>query len=616
MDSAADNRIRFNGFEFRTDAEQLFRRGVLVELQPKPAAILALLLERPSELVTREEIARRIWPDRIVDFDQRISTSIKQVRRALGDDPAKPIYIETVPRKGYRFIAPVESGSEAGSIKTASLFHLSGGAGRATGIALAVMALAFIAVFYAALKPQVNRATRTETGVSRQLLLVLPGIAENEDDIALATGLTEEILARLTRIRPQTLGVIARTTARQFDDTPRSLDRAQKELNVAYVLETAIRGNGTEKQATLDLVRLGDKTQLWSDAYNLSTDDWVSVRDGVARHVAQALQLRLSRAMTEDNAARLVNSKAFNTYLTGRSYLSRFGSQGLQQATRYFEQAIAADSQFAPAYAALASAYMSQPGKLAQARVVLDRALTLDPELAAAYEVLGEMRLWHDKDFDGARAALERALELEPGRSSARIAYANYLSVTSQAGEAIRQAAMARKLDPLSAAVFGRMGWVYLYANRPDLAIPECERALELNLGNAYYALIANDCLVHAHNQLGNRSATIEPMLRVMKLYGTGDPREEQIKTVDSLEEKARIYWSWRIDAMSRFSAYVDAAKAYMELGDYEGALTSLEQALEKNSGGLAFLNVDPAWKPLRKMPRFQRIVHGVFAEK
>ena len=574
-----------------------------------PAAILALLLEHPGELVTRDQIVQRIWPDRVVDYQQRISTSIKQIREALGDDRAQPECIETIPRKGYRFIGPVQANQERPY--SAPLIQKLSQPRNALTLVLTVSVLVLLVVSISRLV-QMPDTGGGQTAVSLRLLLVLPGAAEQEEDVPLISGLTHEITSRLTRNRPQSIGVIAQATAAHFDASPMSLERASRDLNVYYVVDTVLRGSGDSRQSTISLIRLRDKTQLWSKTYRLT--DWPIVQDDVAMNVAEALSLRLSRAMSEDRATDLVNSQAFNDYLTGRSYLNRFAAGGRAKAIEYFERAIAADNTFAPAYAALADSYWKSRRNMDLARAAIDRALALNPELAEAHEVLAEMSLFIDKDFDSARTGFQRAIALEPGRSSARLGYATYLSAVGEFDEAAEQAAIARSLDPLSGAVFGEIGWFYLHANRPDAAIPACQRALELNQGNAYHGLIANDCLVLAHRLLGQPELAVEPALRVMNLYGDGDPRIEAARLSTSFIDALHIYWSWRIDAMRRFEdVEVDIAKAYVAMGDYNNAIATLDQALAQNSAALVFIDTDPSWAPLRHMARFKRISAAVF---
>jgi TolB-like protein/DNA-binding winged helix-turn-helix (wHTH) protein len=361
--------LRFSVFEVDLRTRELRKQGLKVKLHGQPIQVLAMLLERPGELVTREEIREKLWPgDTFIDFEHSVNSSIKRLREALGDDPAAPRFIETLPRHGYRFIAPVEGGAtqELPLPTTGPVAMRESRLRRHWVVAVACgLVVAVVAVLFgfnvAGLRDRVLRAERTarEPPLPIQSIAVLPfeNLSGDPGQEYFADGMTEELITNLGKI--SALRVISRTSVMQYKRTRKSLPQIARELNVDSILEGTVLPSGGRVRITANLLHAPTDRHLWAEVYERDLRDILALQSEVARAIADEIKAK----MTPDVQARLarahaVNPEAYEAYLKGTTILDNWTEESCQSAIKYFERAIQRDPGFAPAFAGLADAYV------------------------------------------------------------------------------------------------------------------------------------------------------------------------------------------------------------------------------------------------------------------
>jgi TolB-like protein/DNA-binding winged helix-turn-helix (wHTH) protein/Tfp pilus assembly protein PilF len=609
--------LRFGAFELELSSGELRRSGVLVHLQQQPAKVLALLARRSGELVTREEIQREVWGETFVDFEQGLNYCVKQIRSALGDQADTPRYLETLPRRGYRFLAPVEGIGEAPQPDPPSepprpRTESRARPGRMTILVAAALLLVVVVGAALARRPAVPPPARV-------MLVVLPfeNLSGDPAQEFLSDGLTEELTTALARLRPERLAVIARTSANVYKKTGKAVDEIGRELGVDYLVEGSVRREGDRLRVAAQLVRATDQTHLWAESYDRPAADTLALQDDVARRVVAALEGRLLAEPAAGSRASLPKpAAAYDAYLKARYELARRIPPDAEQAsppasTAAFEQAIALDPAFAPAWAGLASAAVASvdSGTLApsdgfeRARTAATKALALDETLAEAHVALAAVALYHDWRLGEAGAHYERALALDPGRAASHHAYAGFLSAQGRHDEAIAAMETARRLDPLSAAVNGDVGWYFYMARRYDEAIACYRRTLKLEPGLRWVRAF----LVDALGRAGKWSEARDEALVVLQRPGLPADELERVRRLPA-HEAVREFWratARRAERSNRPDAEFIAVR-HAQLGDGERALEWLRRAVELRSRWLiALLGSDPAFDPWRSDARF-----------
>ena len=411
--------MRFGTFELNVRSRELRSGGVCVRLQEQPLEILRLMLERPGEVVTREELRQRLWPEgTFVDFEHSLNAAIKRLRAALGDDADKPTFIETVPRRGYRFIGsvPGRSGSSAAA---------------------------------ASASPRVR-------------LVVLPfsNLSDDSSQEYFSDGLTEELIAQLGPLCRGQVGIIARWSSMFFKGSLQRAREIGEALSAEYLLEGSTRRDGSRVRITARLVEAATEAHLWSETYERSTADWLSVQADVAGRVARSLMRELvppARAVVAPRD----HPVAYQAYLKGRYHWARPGDIGLDEALRCFSEAVTEAPTFAAALGRARRAYASPAPStyhelprvaLAAARESASRALAIDPTVSEAHAVMGDIKRVLDADWVAAEASYAEALALNPSNEAALRSYGLMLALESRYAEALDCVDRARELDPLCLA--------------------------------------------------------------------------------------------------------------------------------------------------------------------
>jgi len=573
--SPAVETVTFGVFELDLRAGELRKRGMRVRLQEKPFQILAALLRRPGEVVTREELRHRLWPsDTFVEFDRSLNTGLSKLREALGDSAENPRFIETLPRRGYRFIAPV------GQPKTALQQD------------------------------------------ARKMLAVLPfeNLSGDSDQEYFADGLTEELISQLGQINPRRLGVIARTSASHLKGTKKSIKEIAGDLNVGYVLEGSVRREGSRVRIAAQLITAQDQTHLWSSTYDRELGDILSVQQDVASRVGAALALELlpghsARAVAADPAAH-------EAYLRGRFFWGQRREEALTKAISYFEQAVAIDPQCALAYSGLSDCYCLlcwfgalAPGEAGpRAAAAAARALELENSRCEAHASLALVRFWYEWDWKGAEEEFLRAIELNPSYATAHQWYASFLNSMGRGEEAQAELSLARQSDPLSLIISMTAADPLYYGRQFDGAIEHLRAILDLEprFSPAWFNL------GRALTQHGKHHEAIAAFQKAVEYSGNreGYPALAHAHARAGNTAEARIILNEMTkNTETRALAAPLIAQIYLGLGERDQAMEWLMRGVEERSFWITMLKVDPIYDDLRKDQRFRDLLKRIALE-
>src|SRR5271157_39253 len=631
--------FNFGTFEVDLRLRELRKQGLKVKLQDKPLMVLALLLEQAGEIVTREDLRRRLWPsDTFVDFDANLNTTLNKLRRALGDSADNPRFIETLPRHGYRFIAPVEAvaaGTEpkvaaTGTIpppQATSLVPAGSPARqrlwdwmRSHAVAASAIMLAVIVLVLLTIKWTVVRQSRRAT--EKTMLLVLPfeDLSGDSGQEYFADGLTDAMITELGHLRPDRLGVIARTSAMQYKHSGKRLRDIARDVGVDYVLEGSVMRAAGGVRVTARLIQSSDQTELWTESYERATPDVLALQRDVVDRIAHSLAIELlPRGNAPGGRAAAVNPEAYEAYLKGRYYWNKRTADGLQKGLGYFQQAIQIDPRYAQAYAGLAESYLVAAGwedwmgpwheAIPKAREAAKKALELDSSLGSAHASLAYI-IWEDElDWRRAEEEFKRAIELDPGYATAHQWYAEFLAAMGRPQEALAESMTARRLDPLSLIINAEVGYIYYYARKYDETIDACRKTLEMDTNFPP----AHVFLSWAYVQKGLEKEAVEERERALVLQGM-----DKEKAAGFSRAYARGGLSaarrWALEQMGpQGSEYVTpygAAVLCAGLRERDQAFYWLEESIRRHDTGLRWIKVDPKLDPLRSDPRFDSLLH------
>ncbi len=618
-------RIRFGVFAVDVRAGELRKQGTRVKLQERPFQLLVALLERPGEVVTREELRLRLWPDgTYVDFDHSISSSINKLRTALNDSASTPRYVETVGRRGYRFIYPVSPAvPDPGNVivpfpssaKTAVVSRPRSVQVLAI-FSAAILVTAVVAVFLPI------RRSQPETGTIRSIaVLPLKNLSSDPQQEYFSEGLTEELLTRLASLHQ--LRVISHTSVMQYKDSTKSIPQIARELNVDAIVEGTVLRDQGHVRITAELIEAATDRHIWAESYQRDERDILYLQSEVTRDIAQNIRLSLDPGDRERLAVlRTTDPQAHDDYLRGRFHWSRRTIGQLKMAIQYFERAIARDPDYAPAYAGLAdcylllSGYSLAPGTtfVAQAHRATEKALALDPNLAEAHTSLALLLEQYDWDWQGAEKEFRRAIDLDPNYATAHHWYAEYLMFQGRFAEAFAESEKARQLDPQSLIIASDHGAILLFSRQYDRAIQQFREVLaaDPDFPRAHLVIFAyvqkgmfKQALTEIETWRGLEPGPSRDMFLVYIYAHTGRVAEARA-VLAQLETYERTH-------------VVDASPlvyAYLAIGDKEKAFTALEKAFEQRSNCLSALKVDPVYDPLRGDSRFHDLLHRVHLDQ
>ncbi len=564
--------VRFGLFEVDLRAGELRKQGVKIKLQEQPFQILTMLIEHPGEVVTREELRSRLWPsDTFVDFDHSLNKAINKLREALGDAAENPRFVETLPRRGYRFLAPLDGTRE-------DLPKRSG-------------PIDSIAVF-----PFANPSGDPDT---EYLAVGIPGSIIHS-------------LSRLPNLRVIPGGTLSSIAEQEMD--PQSIGR---KLGVRAVLVGRIWQRTDKLRLHVDLLDTANAEELWGDQYDRNLTELFAVQDEISREVSQNLRLK----MTGEDKSRLTrryteNIEAYQLYVRARRWCEKRSVEGFRRGIEYLNQAIQKDPEYALAHAELAQCisvpcyYGSVDPHIAypKARAAALRALEIDPNLAEGHEVLATVLQGYDWDWAGAEKEYQRAIELNPNYAIAHYHYSYHLSVLGRFEEAIREATEALSRDPMSALLNAGLAFVLLHARKFDWCVEQAHTTIEvdpnmtlsyLTLGTAYEQKgMYREAIAAYEKGISLGGAVLIQTAFMGHVHGTSGDHARAWEILHQLQELSKTSY------VPSFNSYI----VYDGLGERELAIESLQKACENRDTHLIFIKVWPQFDRFRDDPRFQEV--------
>ena len=566
--------IQFGRFELDPANFELRRDGRRVKLDRKPLELLILLASRPGMLVAHEEAVHCVWGKRaVIEFDSALYTAVRKIRRALGDKSSRPRIVETVARKGYRFIAVAAERARRAAV------------------------------------PQEDGDPR------RKMLAVLPlqNLSGDPRHDYFSDGLTEDLIGELGSFSPRELGVIARTSVMRYKGNRTSAARIGADLGVEYLIEGSARHERGRVCIALQLVRTRDQTLMWADRYERPVNDMMQIQAEVARSVADRIRLKLAvgpRFLVNTDPA------VYDLYLRARFLCELRTAPAQRRAIRLFESALRRDPNYAPAWAGLASCYAMQAitsdvrprNSFPLAREASERALAIESTLPEALVARGMTKFWFDWQWDAAEKDFRAAAERNPSNPAAPMFLAHLQSNLARHDSAISGIRAGRRLDPI-APIMSTHEAHFLYNAR---RYQEAEEPLRRSLDLAPRFWVAH---IVAGKILGMRGRSREATEEFSKAhsYSNGNTEAVGLKgftlgASGSNTEARRVLRALQARARRRYVPPVHLALVHLGLGEHEGALDALEQAVDERDVRLTFLAIEPRWAPLLNAPRFESV--------
>jgi TolB-like protein/DNA-binding winged helix-turn-helix (wHTH) protein/Tfp pilus assembly protein PilF len=656
------SRVRFSVFEVDLRRGELRKHGLKLKLHGQPFQILAMLLQHPGELVTREEIRERLWPrNTFVDFEHSVNTSIKRLREVLGDNATSPCFIETLPRHGYRFIAPIEilgselhSNASGETLLSPDAENPSAEAGLASALnngengllglrrnsrghavpetaesrqrrrdrvwvpLLAAVAVGgLLAVLFAgSLRDYLSSRLAPPPKIESIAVLPLENLSHDSEQDYFADGMTDELITNLGKI--EALRVVSRTSVMHYKGTKRTVPEIAKELNVDALVEGTVLRTGDRVRITVNLLNAKTDRHIWAESYERDLRDVLSLQDELARTIAEEIRIKLTaQEMARLSGSPTVSPEAYRLYLQARYHCYRRTLPGFGKSIQLFQRALADDPGYASAYAGLAECYGLLPfygggsprDVFPKAKAAALKAVELNDSLAEAHAALGFVLLYGDWDWTGAERELRRAIELNPSYPTSHHWYAEYLSAMGRHDEAVAEVRRAQELDPLSALMLAIGAEIYTNARRYDECIDDSKRALELDPNFALAHENFAGCLLQKNLY---KEAGAEYMeagriwgssdSEVMSLgYALSGRRADAIRTLE--RSKADLDFPVR-NSIIEARICLDA-----NLCTKGEILDWLEKDYREHEAYMPFLNVHPAFDPLRSDSRFKDLI-------
>jgi DNA-binding winged helix-turn-helix (wHTH) protein/TolB-like protein/Flp pilus assembly protein TadD len=637
----------FGPFQIDKLNHVLLRDGETLPLKPKVFDTLLLLVENRGRVLDKDELLTRLWPDTVVE-ESNLSQNVYLLRKVLGEEPRGEAYIETMPKRGYRFVASVNEVEGAGTdlipeepaglrlgiekdetkmapkyaaeaaqamqekALAASRWEKQASSWRLSALAVAGFLLVFgmASVFYVWIA---NKSKSVESRAPIKSIAVLPfkSLGTDPGDDYLGLGMADTLITRLSSVNQ----IVVRETSavRKFTSPNQDPVAAGRELKVDAVLEASIQRAGDRVRVTLRLVSVKDGSSLWTRIVDEQVNDPFAVQDRVAEQVAQALLPRMTGEEKSLVAKHYTeNGEAYRLYMLGRYRGNRSTVEDWKKAIEYFNAATDKDPNYALAYTGLANMYLSliadslipKAEAIPKAKQAAMTALRLDDSLAEAHVSAGRIKTYYDWDWTGAEREFMRAIELNPNSGDAHREYAAYLTNIGRSEQAIAEAKRARDLDPLTLATNFQVAWALISAHRYDEAIEQSQEAVatfptaHFWIGLAYLGKGMYEQAVGEFEEKLRLSKDYDPLTRAHLGYAYAmlGRKDEAAKVLAELRE---------LHQQRQASPYYPAI-VYAGLEDKDQAFAWLEEAYREHSRPLASgLKVNPVWDRLHPDPRF-----------
>jgi TolB-like protein/DNA-binding winged helix-turn-helix (wHTH) protein/Flp pilus assembly protein TadD len=636
MQQANDSsgRLRFGIFEVDLRAGELTKRGLRIRLQEQPFRVLTMLLERPGELVTREELRERLWGRAVVDFDHGLNKAVNKIREALGDSAENPRFVETVARRGYRFLAdvtPIDTAADRQPRPATETLVPATDSLRVeladTGMprqayrphAWTLFGFGVALVFAASLSWILYSQSQSSPKIRSLAVLPLESLSGDASQDYFTDGMTDQLITDLGQI--SALRVISRTSAMAYKRVHKPLAEIARELNVQAVVEGTVLRSGERVRITAQLIQVPNEKHLWAQSYEGDLQDSLALQNSVARAIAEQIQVTLNpqeeAALKRSNP---VNAEAYEAYLRGRYFWNKRTRDGLVRATDYFRHAIDTDPNYARAHSGLADSYalsgdweygiLSPQDAFPKGKAAATKALALDDNLSEAHTSLAFIEDLYDWDWASAEKEYKRALALNPGYATAHHWYAWHLIVMGRNDEGIAELKKAESLDPLSLIISADLADALCIAHFYDESVQQSQKTIEMDPHFAVAHYQQGQALEQKHRhdeaiaefrraiELSGGNTTFESNLA--NAYAVSGRKEEAIKIVKDLENRQS----------QGSSTDASIALIYVGLGDNNRAMLWLSKAYQARFNPSILMR--PVFDPLRSDPRFQDLLHRI----
>jgi TolB-like protein/DNA-binding winged helix-turn-helix (wHTH) protein/Flp pilus assembly protein TadD len=638
--------VRFGDYEADLGSGELRKGGRKVRLQERPFQILAILLEQPGEIVTREAFSSRLWPaNTFVDFDHSLNSSIKKLRDALGDDADHPLFVETLGGRGYRFIAPLRgpepapardlrpvpalavvaepapaAPDEPAAPTRASRTALSG---RSLTLFLVVLVVLLgLVVGHNAVEQQRQRKKDRLSQSQTRSIAVLPleNLSNDPAQEFFADGMTDELITQLARLR--SLRVISRRSIIRYRGTKESVPQIARELGVDVIVEGSVARAGDRIRINVQVIDAATDHHMWARSYERDLRDVLALQGEVARAiVTEAPVARDMAELTRASAISPVSAAMYESYLKGLYYIGRETEEGLRQGVEHLKAALQVEPEYAPAWAALADAYyylsnvyVPPAQAMPLARAAAERALKIDDTLASAHTSLGLVQLYYDRNLQAAERELSRAIALTPNDGTAHLWYGMYWALRRRPENSLPELKLAQQLDPLSPQTRTNVGLALFFVREYDQAVAFSRESLKLDPGSwGAYASLAGalegkgeiDQAIVSWRQASDLSGSPVMLSCLGHAYAVAGDRPAAGKVLSALSDRSK----------REFVPAHAFATVYVGLGDREQTLAWLEKAYRDNSESFVELGADSRFDPLRSDSRFVALLRRVGLE-
>ncbi len=608
---------RFGEFELDMDAQQLRLRGKPVRLERRPFDLLALLVSRHGHMVPRDDIIAALWPANvIIDFDSGLNTLVRKVRGALDDSSEQPRYIETVPGRGYRFIAPIEAATTADVVVEQAVAMPTKSAPQSRSIAVLVLLLVSVVGAIVVLQSSVREPEQTRIAV-----LPFENLTGNEQLGFLASGIAEDTSTSLAQIDLPNLSVIGGVSASAFANSSVSLSQAGRDLGVDFVVTSSLRLDKSRIRVTSRLIRVADSEQVWSASFDRELTNVLGMQRELSIAIAEQIRQRLSPEVAAAIDHRQTqNPEAYELYLKGRYEWTRFQPDSIARALQNYRQAVTKDPGYALAWAGIAHALTTSPATAEAdrqsvypaSRDALQRALEFGPDLSETQLALGSFHFFLDRDLPPAEAAARQAVTLDPNSAMSHMFLGVVLAQMDKHVEARAMLRRARELDPLFPLIFANSAVVALAANEPREALEYATQATAINpefwVGYLH--------LGSAHLELGDYDAAVQAFSNAEKFSGNNSTRAASSRAyvlakLGRTDEARDVLAELNSRSAERFVSPYHIAIIHAGLGEVDAAFEWLERARATGDLWCPPLANDRKLDILRTDLRFETLVNN-----
>jgi TolB-like protein/DNA-binding winged helix-turn-helix (wHTH) protein len=613
--------IRFGAFEIDMQAGELRKSGVKLKLQDQPFQVLITLLDKPGRVVTREELRKKLWDsDTFVDFEHSLGTAINKIREALGDSADNPRFIETLPRRGYRFLGSVEPVERPGAVPTIppSPTRLRIPWALTSGLALTLISALLIGLNVDKLRTRIFAKSRS-LEIRSIAVLPLQNLSNDPNQEYFSDGITDALTTELAQIGA--LRVISRTSAEHFKGTRETLPEIGRKLNVEAIVEGSVTRSENHVRITAQLIDAQTDRHLWARSYERELKDVLALQDELARDIAEGIRVKLTpEERTRLSDARPVNPEAHEAYLRGRFLWNQRTESQLHKAKEYFEQAIAKDPGYAAAYSGLADTYfylsygwghIPPPEGMPLARAAALKAIELDGSAAEGHASLGTVKFLYDWDWPGSEQELRRAIALNSNYELGHHAYSVLLGAEHRYEESVAEARKAVEVDPLSVPANNILGAMLGAANLWDEALTQSQKALELDPNPTHLPMFLSRIADYYWTK-GMKNEATKADLKARVARGASPKEIEEIGRIYASSGRKGVVQRDLQNALKRWEKdhwHNDAfnlASLYAELGDMDTSFKWIDKCVDLHSTALIWIYIgDTTW---RKDPRFAEV--------